>query len=100
MCLAFIVLSFGTKASAPINYAFEQMARSYYDSAKLSSYNLSYTPFRVALSGYVKLLLSDKISKKGLLTIVDFSISANQERLWVYRDWETDRKSTRLNSSH
>ena len=22
------------------------------------------------------------------------------EFVWVYRDWETDRKSTRLNSSH
>ena len=32
----------------------------------------------------------------NLLTLMDESVGSEQD----YRDWETDRKSTRLNSSH
>ena len=28
------------------------------------------------------------------------SVVQKNDLVWVYRDWETDRKSTRLNSSH
>ena len=31
---------------------------------------------------------------------VPLMLSSEEEVLWCYRDWETDRKSTRLNSSH
>ncbi len=82
-CLFILAFSDSAQASAPVNFAFEQVARSYYDSIKLNKFGLSYTPFRVALAGYVKLLLNDKVTKKGILTIVDFSLSANEERLWV-----------------
>ena len=27
-------------------------------------------------------------------------VAKEKDRVWSYRDWETDRKSTRLNSSH
>ena len=33
-------------------------------------------------------------------TVTRDSIEAGPKSIWRYRDWETDRKSTRLNSSH
>ena len=30
----------------------------------------------------------------------DVSVEEGFDDCWTYRDWETDRKSTRLNSSH
>ena len=38
--------------------------------------------------------ISDKKTK------ADFVVSSRDEAIESYRDWETDRKSTRLNSSH
>ena len=43
---------------------------------------------------------------RGRLTLADYlypgnlRLSADRFFTWLYRDWETDRKSTRLNSSH
>ena len=37
---------------------------------------------------------------KGITGDLSINETADEEELSVYRDWETDRKSTRLNSSH
>ena len=48
----------------------------------------------IMLSHYLQEENKDVVSDKRLADI------ANGFPLQVYRDWETDRKSTRLNSSH
>ena len=53
---------------------------------------LGYDPERIVASGYSKQFRD----KPGYLEIAEtFAITRA-----LYRDWETDRKSTRLNSSH
>ena len=37
---------------------------------------------------------------KNTVEAVDMAFNLASEGAWCYRDWETDRKSTRLNSSH
>ena len=41
--------------------------------------------------------------KGGAKELLDYRANTGKETYWsdaMYRDWETDRKSTRLNSSH
>ena len=44
--------------------------------------------------------LRKKLIEKGYENIKRFSWRKFAQTNWPYRDWETDRKSTRLNSSH
>ena len=37
---------------------------------------------------------------RGLYEPIAYELSIGGKRVRQYRDWETDRKSTRLNSSH
>lgn len=54
-----------------------------YENLKTNEYNLpSLQSFTQALNGYYKLEEAGKI-QKNLLTVVDFSLSANEKRLWV-----------------
>ena len=49
----------------------------------------SYSIFSRGLSGYYKLLKDEKIQNTRYLTLIDFSISSREKRLWVI-DLETD----------
>ena len=42
-----------------------------------------YDLFERALEGYVKLRHANKLSTKGILSLIDFRRSANEKRLWV-----------------
>ncbi len=54
-----------------------------YENLTTNDYNLpSIQSFTQALNGYYKLQETGKI-QKNLLTVVDFSLSANEKRLWV-----------------
>ncbi|WP_224998289.1 murein L,D-transpeptidase catalytic domain family protein [Cesiribacter sp. SM1] len=44
----------------------------------------AYDVFRKGMVGYLNLLRQDKISNKGILTIIDFSIPSVKKRLWVF----------------
>ena len=46
----------------------------------------------------INLSLSEPLRSVG--DVKDRLFRDNSDGLWKYRDWETDRKSTRLNSSH
>ena len=42
-----------------------------------------YKVFELAIEGYSRMKESGKLGDKNLLTIIDFSISSNRERMWV-----------------
>ena len=52
------------------------------------------------------LIMLNKVWRKDLPTAgvskngINFQLAINEDFWTSYRDWETDRKSTRLNSSH
>ena len=48
------------------------------------------------MAAFKRILL--KLSGESLMGEKQYGI--DEKRLFDYRDWETDRKSTRLNSSH
>ena len=52
--------------------------------------------------GAISTLLADKVGTIGTVTLVaaNGTAASTTTPLSTYRDWETDRKSTRLNSSH
>lgn len=43
----------------------------------------SYDVFRKGMVGYLNLLSQQKLSSKGILTLIDFSLPSVQKRLWV-----------------
>jgi hypothetical protein len=62
----------------------EILLKSIYDELKGADEKPDYKVFRKALIGYYHLKASNKLSNdKEYLTIVDFSLSSNKERLWI-----------------
>ena len=61
------------------------------------SFNL-YGEEKNLIFGDIKIDLNNEISRNEIskLNLEDIAVLRNG----IYRDWETDRKSTRLNSSH
>jgi hypothetical protein len=62
---------------------FDEKSHEIFDPIGASCPDLRYETFRYALAGYVRLSLENMLSNRGLLTIIDFSLSANKERMWV-----------------
>ena len=62
---------------------FEQVSFDLYTQMNLSAYDLSYDVFNNALMGYYGLYNEGRLSDKGILTVVDFTKSSNEKRLWV-----------------
>jgi hypothetical protein len=62
---------------------FDEKSHEMYDSINEQCPDLRYETFRYALAGYVRLSMENMLSNRGLLTIIDFSLSANKERMWV-----------------
>jgi hypothetical protein len=60
----------------------EQLVQEKYDFMCLAGYGVSFDLFRHAYKGYSKLAAAGKVSNP-LLTICDFSLSSNTERLWI-----------------
>lgn len=62
----------------------ENVLKNLYNDLKGADQKPDFKVFRKAIIGYYHLKASNKLSdKKDYLTIVDFSLSSNKERLWV-----------------
>lgn len=62
----------------------ENVIKNIYDELKGAEEKPDFNVFRKALIGYYHLKASHKLSdKKDYLSIVDFSLSSNKERLWI-----------------
>ncbi|WP_461490097.1 murein L,D-transpeptidase catalytic domain family protein [Pontibacter sp. HJ8] len=62
---------------------FEQVSFDLYNQMNLNAVDLRYEVFNKALMGYYSLKHEGRLSEKGILTIVDFTKSSNEKRLWV-----------------
>lgn len=63
--------------------SFEAKCKSFYEDINFSNYSLpKFESFTKAFEGYEQLKAQGKV-KNEKLTIVDFSISSNEERMWV-----------------
>lgn len=62
---------------------FEQVSFDLYTQMNLSASDMSYDVFNNALMGYYGLYNEGRLSNKGILTVVDFTKSSNEKRLWV-----------------
>lgn len=76
-----------SKTTNTINAArivsFEQVSFELYNQMNLSAADLRYEVFNKALMGYYGLRHEGRLSDKGILTIVDFTKSSGEKRLWV-----------------
>jgi hypothetical protein len=68
-----------TRASEPASLS----AQKIYDSLKLGKAGLNKDAFFYALAGYEKLNAKGLLSKKGIITICDFSQSSKKKRLYL-----------------
>ncbi|MBC5772650.1 murein L,D-transpeptidase catalytic domain family protein [Pontibacter sp. KCTC 32443] len=62
---------------------FDQVAYSLYNEMGLGQSGLKYEVFSKALTGYYNMKHQGKLSDKPVLTMVDFTKSSTQKRLWV-----------------
>lgn len=62
---------------------FEDSIRNLYTSIGLEKYNLSYDAFRYGMIGYHSLRLDGKLNDNNLISIIDFSVSANEKRFYT-----------------
>jgi hypothetical protein len=62
---------------------FDQIAYKIYNEMDLQEQGLRYEVFSKALLGYYNLKHEDKLSDNPVVTIVDFTKSSNEKRLWV-----------------
>ncbi|WP_018479140.1 murein L,D-transpeptidase catalytic domain family protein [Pontibacter roseus] len=74
---------------------FEQVSFDLYNQMNLHDADLRYEVFNKALMGYYSLKHEGKLSDKGILTIVDFTKSSNEKRLWVV---DLDNKTVLYNT--
>lgn len=65
-------------------YFTEPSAHALYDSIDFGvAEKPAFEMFSIALAGYQKLKENQALQKEGILTLIDFSKSANQKRLWI-----------------
>lgn len=94
LLLSLILLSFNSISKAYSSYSSftddpktsqaEIILKSFYEKLQGADEKPSYPVFRKALIGYYHLKAAGKLSnQQEVLSIVDFSISSNKERLWV-----------------
>lgn len=62
---------------------FNHLAFNLYSYMNLQSTGLRFEVFDKALTGYYNMKRNNKVSDKPILTIIDFTKSSNQKRLWV-----------------
>ncbi|WP_299823276.1 murein L,D-transpeptidase catalytic domain family protein [uncultured Pontibacter sp.] len=97
LVLAPIVTPVGASSSTPTNdvkriknrisnlkvMKFNQVAYSLYNQMALQQTGLRFEVFDKALTGYYNMKHKQEVSDKPVLTIVDFTKSSNEKRLWV-----------------
>lgn len=62
---------------------FDQVAFNLYNHMKLQDAGLKFEVFNKALTGYYNMKHRGEVSDRPILTIVDFTKSSNEKRLWV-----------------
>lgn len=63
---------------------FDVYAFDLFNSMVFENEEIDFEVFKKGLLGYVNLKKGNSIKKKNLLTIIDYSISSNKERLWIF----------------
>jgi len=64
-------------------YPASEVKTGIYSDLKLAEYGLTYDVFQLALKGYNKLEASGQLENPGIITIVDFSQSSKNKRMYV-----------------
>jgi len=85
---SFSVNNEGEKLSVEPEISFSQYAHEFYSC--INDKDLNTDAFKIALNGYFTLLSQDELLNKKYLTIIDMSVSANEERFFVI-DMETQQ---------
>ncbi|RFP67114.1 hypothetical protein D0N36_00280 [Hymenobacter lapidiphilus] len=62
---------------------FDQKVHNLYRDLQVEQQGLTFEVFEKAMTGYLNLEKTDKLSDKKLLTVVDFSLPSTEKRLWV-----------------
>ena len=62
---------------------FVDSLRGLYEAIDLQKYDLSFDVFKYGMTGYLSLLRDGKLNNKELLTIIDFTKSANSKRFYT-----------------
>jgi len=70
-------------AHIEINNPVNDVKSNIYTDTHLSEFGLSNEVFQLALTGYNKLVAEGQLAKSGILTIVDFSQSSKNKRMYV-----------------
>lgn len=63
--------------------SFEQYVQSLYETIELRKRGLNFDPFRYALIGYFNLKRQGALPKEGIISIIDFRKSCNENRFYV-----------------
>lgn len=83
IAMLFASVSYAGNTSEVSTEMFEDYAANLYDEIGLTNQSYpSYDVFAMALKGYQNLKASEKVNK-DILTVIDFSRSSNEKRLWV-----------------
>ncbi len=84
LCLLTLTFSSMAKSKSTDEYLTEPSALVRYDSIDFGSVEKpNFEMFSLALAGYQQLKEDNKLIKQDILTLIDFSKSANQKRLWI-----------------
>lgn len=80
-----LITSFATKANTALTpAALEHYIKNTYSHLEFKHHELSYEVFKKAYKGYLNLQQAGKLNpSKNIITIIDFSLSSTQKRMWV-----------------
>lgn len=71
-------------SSSPLHNLFSQYISEIYQTAQLQDYGLGYNVFERAVTGFINLKLSNKISQhSNILTVIDMNKSSREKRMWI-----------------
>jgi hypothetical protein len=74
---------------------FNQLAYNLFSNMELQKTGLRFEVFEKALTGYYNMKRRQEVSEKSVITVVDFTKSSNQKRLWVI---DLDKKELLFNT--
>jgi hypothetical protein len=81
--LIFFLVPVLNKAGTEIFHPVNEIKSDIYSNLNLADYGLSKEVFQLALRGYTKLEVAGKLENPGILTIVDFSQSSKNKRMYI-----------------
>lgn len=82
--LIFFLLPVVNKAGSELIHPDSEAKSVNYSDLNLADFGLSYEVFQLALRGYRKLEASGQLENPGILTIVDFSQSSKNKRMYIF----------------